>query len=92
MKNYFNETDKLQHMLAGLVSAQLFVVIAMWFMPYLCAILVSAVAAVALMGAKELIWDKWLRKGVCNIKDFYAGLIGIFTEELLSFVYFFMIH
>lgn len=61
--------DGLLHILVCVVLMNILTL----FLP----ILVSA-AIVAVIGiGKELIWDKLLKKGTCDIKDLWCDLIGI---------------
>ena len=34
---------------------------------------------VAAAGIKEIVWDKWLRKGAPDYYDFFAGVCGAFA-------------
>ena len=72
------EKDKILHAIAGFTIAYIayfFMVVVFTLNPWL-SLLYAAVISVIASLAKELIWDKWLGKGVMNWKDFYAGCIG----------------
>lgn len=44
-----------------------------WFLPLWAAVIVAA----AIGMGKELVWDRWLRKGTCEKKDLIADALGI---------------
>jgi hypothetical protein len=81
MKNLFSklrevEADKLLHFIAGMIIFMtLFRVFAI-FMPMRCSYLISYFMSILASYAKEAIYDRRMKKGVYNIKDFYAGVFG----------------
>jgi len=84
----FNQKDKLQHMLVGIVISQIIAILCVLFLPIWTSLLISLAISTTVMYGKELVWDKWMKKGTYNIKDFYAGLIGIGYGVLTSLFYF----
>lgn len=73
-------SDYQKHFLAGMAIA--FVVVAV-FDPLpgyalICAVLIG--------GAKELIWDKWLKRGTLEWPDFLWTAFGGLIIELLSLI------
>lgn len=78
------EADKLLHFIAGMVIFMaLFRVFAI-FMPMRCSYLISYFISVLASYAKEAIYDRRMKKGVYNIKDFYAGVFGTTTALVLD--------
>lgn len=70
------KADKLLHFIAGMLIFMLLFRIAVIFMPMRCAFIISYFISVLASYAKESIYDRRMKKGVYNIRDFYAGLIG----------------
>ena len=83
----FTQTDKLQHLAAGTALVQFLLAALLWFMPYGTALATAAAAAVVFAAAKEVVWDKWMKRGVCNWRDFVASLAGIAAGAALSTFY-----
>lgn len=61
--------DGLLHILVCIVLMNIFTL----FLPVLASIIIVAVIGIG----KELIWDKLLKKGTCDIKDLWCDLVGI---------------
>lgn len=70
------QADKLLHFIAGMVIFMVLFRVFLVFLPMRCAFVLSYPLSVLASYLKELIYDKKMGKGVYNIKDFYAGLIG----------------
>lgn len=72
------EKDKVLHLIAGFVIALLSYAFFMCIIPtfpWWCLLIGALTSALASVG-KELVYDKWMGKGVFNWKDLWAGLIG----------------
>lgn len=70
------EADKLLHFIAGMVIFMVLFRIFAIFMPMRCSYLISYFISILASYAKEAIYDRRMKKGVYNIKDFYAGVFG----------------
>ena len=70
------KADKLLHFIAGMLIFMLLFRIAAIFMQLRCAYIISYFMSVLASYAKESIYDRCMKKGVYNIKDFYAGVFG----------------
>lgn len=70
VKNFFNQVDKLKHILLCIVMMSIFKLI----FGVMLAILITAAISI---GIKEFLIDKKLGKGQFEIKDIYANIIGI---------------
>jgi len=78
------KSDKLLHILAGLIMVQVFF-IGWSFVFSIETAFALAVLLSMLMGiCKEIVWDRWLKKGVCEMKDFVATLLGIGIGTILA--------
>jgi VanZ family protein len=77
--------DKLKHFLAcaaiaAITLAVLLLIGTNWAgYEKLVAVTVGTLAAIA----KEIIWDKWLKKRTPDFYDFVAGLIGAFVGTFI---------
>ena len=69
--------DYFKHLLAGMLIA--FTVIALFSPPNF----VGFGCAVVIGGVKELVWDKWMKKGTPELMDFFWTAFGGFSIELL---------
>lgn len=74
------EKDKELHIMFGFIIAYfiffgliLFTTLNPWV-----AFCVGAISSMIASAAKEIVYDKWLKKGVPNWKDFVAGCVGDF--------------
>ena len=70
------KADKLLHFIAGMVIFMVLFRIFAIFMPMRCSYLISYFISILASYAKEAIYDRCMKKGVYNIKDFYAGVFG----------------
>lgn len=70
------EADKLLHFIAGMVIFMVLFRVFLAFLPMRCAFVLAYPLSILASYLKELIYDRKMGKGVYNIKDFYAGLIG----------------
>lgn len=61
--------DGLLHVLCSIII----VMVAGIFLP----VWASASGAIVIGAAKELVWDKWLRKGFATWHDFVCDIIGV---------------
>lgn len=75
-------TDGLAHILVSLVLCGVLGA----FLPLWAAVL--ATLAVGL--AKELVWDWWLRRGTCDLKDVLCDAIGVLVGVLVSLPHIFI--
>lgn len=70
------KSDKLLHFIAGIVIFMVLFRAFLIFLPMRCAFVLAYPLSILASYLKELIYDRKMGKGVYNIKDFYAGLIG----------------
>ncbi len=85
---WFNEKDKLQHLLCGVVISQVIVLILSLFTSHIVLpFVVSLVISSALAYGKELLYDKVLGLGTYNIKDFIASEIGVGYGIIVSLIF-----
>ena len=63
--------DKLLHYIAGTLIVAFFLIVS--------TIQIAILALIVIAGAKELLWDKLLKKGCCEWLDFLATLLGGFV-------------
>lgn len=70
------KADKLLHFIAGMVIFMVLFRVFAIFMPMRCSYLISYFISILTSYAKEAIYDRCMKKGVYNIKDFYAGVFG----------------
>lgn len=66
--NYFN-FDGCKH----IIISAILVSILKLFIPIVIATIIVLIIGII----KGLIWDKYLEKGTCELKDLYANIIGI---------------
>lgn len=78
------KADKLLHFIAGMVIFMVLFRIFVIFMPMRCSYLISYFISILASYAKEAIYDRHMKKGVYNIKDFYAGVFGSTTALCLD--------
>ena len=70
--------DKTTHLLAGSTISMSSAIIAQQFTQKKWVVVGVSVATPALISAgKEIIWDKWMKKGTPEWKDFGATMIGV---------------
>ena len=69
--------DKLLHFIAGILSVDFLFVICNIFFSFWISLLISFAISTIIMAGKEIIYDKLIGKGVCNIKDFIYGFVAI---------------
>jgi hypothetical protein len=62
------EQDKLRHM----ASSGLIVVLLAYFTGIAGATLISLLIG----GIKEVVWDKWMKRGCCDPEDLIADVVG----------------
>ena len=70
------QSDKLLHFIAGMAIFMLLFRIFAIFMPMRCSYIISYFISILASYAKESIYDRRMKKGVYNLKDFYAGVFG----------------
>ncbi len=68
--------DGLAHILASLVLCAVLGA----FLPLWAAVLITLAIGIA----KELVWDKWLKKGTAEWKDIIADAVGIALGAVLT--------
>ena len=66
--NWFG-TDGLAHVLVSLVLCAVLAV----FLPWWAAVIITLAVGVA----KEFVWDLWLKRGTCDLKDVLCDVMGI---------------
>lgn len=66
--NWFG-TDGLAHVLVSLVLCAVLAA----FLPWWAAVLITLVVGFI----KELVWDLWLKRGTCDLKDVLCDVMGI---------------
>lgn len=71
--NYFN-FDDCKHIIVSVILVSILKL----FIPIIAAAIVVLVIGVV----KELVWDKHLGKGTCELKDLYTNIIGIIIGVL----------
>lgn len=72
---YFGQ-DGLTHILVSLVLCAVLGA----FLPLWAAVLITLAIGIA----KELVWDKWLKKGTAEWKDIIADAVGITLGAVLT--------
>ena len=70
------QADKFLHFIAGMVIFMVLFRVFAIFMPILYSYLISYFVSILASYMKEAIYDRRMKKGVYNIKDFYAGVFG----------------
>lgn len=76
--------DYFKHIIAGfLLSALTAFVIHIWSYKLM---ILSAVVAFGVGVAKELIWDKWLKKGTPEWQDAFATLYGGLFASIIAYL------
>ena len=69
--------DKLKHFLACAAVAVVVMAVCIPFQPmYGWDAGIAAAVVFLVAGAKELIWDKWLKRGTPDYYDFFWGICG----------------
>ena len=74
--------DKLLHFIAGII---LFMIITVFKIDAFTALIGVAVVGIA----KELIYDTWIKKGIPDVIDFLATVLGglvVFGYELIKLI------
>ena len=71
--NYFN-FDGCKHIIVSAILVNAFKL----FIPVIAAATVVFVIGIV----KGLVWDKYLGKGTCELKDLYANIVGIIIGTL----------
>lgn len=71
--NYF-KFDGCKHIIISTILVNIFKL----FIPMIVAAIVVLVIGVL----KGLVWDKYLGKGTCELKDLYANIVGIIIGTL----------
>lgn len=87
MWRFFNEKDKLQHILVGIILSQILVLILSFCtISIYCPIVLSFIISSGVSFGKELLYDKILEHDVYNMKDFIASEIGVVYGLLTSLI------
>ena len=85
-KNYDRMNDKVKHIIAGAIIGVVFAVLIKIFWIRDLMILSAGIALLAGI-AKEIIWDKWLRKGTPEFTDaWFTFWGGLFSSILMYFL------
>ena len=66
--NYFN-FDGCKHIIVSVILVSILKL----FIP----IIIAATVVFVIGIVKELVWDKYLGKGTCELKDLHANIVGI---------------
>lgn len=66
--NYIAQDGLLHIILSSLIAAILSLFLPIW---------VAAIITFAIGLAKELVYDLWLKKGTCELKDLICDVVGI---------------
>lgn len=66
--NYF-KLDGCKHIIVSVFLVSILKL----FMP----IVIAAIVVFVIGIVKELVWDKYLGKGTCELKDLYANIVGV---------------
>jgi len=80
--------DKLKHFLACILITWIVLLVFHLFYPlgYNWDAGIATVVAILIAGAKEIVWDKWLRKGQPDYYDFFWGVCGAVLGPVLWMV------
>lgn len=73
--NWFG-VDGLAHMLVSLILCAVLAA----FMP----VWIAALVAIAIGFIKELMWDWWLKKGTCEVRDVLSDAIGTIIGAFIA--------
>jgi hypothetical protein len=76
--------DKIKHIIAGSLIALVTIILIniFWNRDFMYfGILTSALAGLG----KELVWDKWFKKGTCEFADFWFTVWGGLAITILSY-------
>lgn len=73
--NWFG-VDGLAHMLVSLILCAVLAA----FMP----VWIAALVAIAIGFIKELVWDRWLKKGTAEWRDIIADVVGIVWSVIIE--------
>jgi len=85
-KNYDRMNDKVKHIIAGIIIGVVFAVLIKIFWIRDLMILSAGVALLAGI-AKEIIWDKWFKKGTPEFADaWFTFWGGLFSSILMYFL------
>ena len=88
MKWLLDEKDKLQHLIGGIILSQIIVLCLSIFTTSIwLPIIISTIISTVVAYGKELLYDKILRHGVYNTKDFIASEIGVGYGIITSLLY-----
>lgn len=66
--NYIEQDGLLHIILSSLIAAILSLFLPIW---------IAAIITFAIGLAKELVYDLWLKKGTCELKDLICDVVGI---------------
>lgn len=88
MKWLFDDKEKLQHLLIGIVFSQILVLIlSLCAKSIFCAAILSLIIASVVAYGKELLYDEALGLGVYRIRDFVASEIGVLYGIIISLIF-----
>ena len=76
--NWFG-VDGLAHMLVSLILCAVLAA----FLPWWAAVLITLVVGFI----KELVWDRWLKKGTAEWRDIIADAIGVLLGVFIIILY-----
>lgn len=84
------QQDKLLHFIANAIITFFIFVIFSFFTSSIISLASAFVISLLVATAKELVWDKALKKGVCNFKDFIWGFFGTLFESISIIILLFL--
>lgn len=88
MKWLFDDKEKLQHLLVGIVFSQILVLILSFCAKSIfCAAILSLIISSVVAYGKELLYDEVLGLGVYRIRDFVASEIGVLYGIIISLIF-----
>lgn len=88
IKEYWIQKDKLQHCLLAALINNMLIIVFLFIFNILGSIGLSTLITIIICAIKEFIDYCNKVKGVANINDFYAGIIGIIIVDLQWLIFF----
>ena len=88
MRWLFDDKEKIQHLLVGIVFSQILVLIlSLCAKSIFCAAILSLIISSVVAYGKELLYDKALGLGAYRIRDFIASEIGVLYGIVISLLF-----
>ena len=88
IKQYWNQKDKLQHCLLAALINNMLIIIFMFIFNILGSIGLSTLITIIICAVKELIDYYNKTKGVANMHDVNAGIIGVLLIDIQWLIFF----